>query len=106
MADIKHSEITIDRVSTYQDDCGIWYLEFYTNDIRFGIPINKETIPIFEVAQEKAAEKCFNILPKNGVYCRFCQDTIKYSEMRPWRKDDDTVDMLCPGCDTVLIEGE
>lgn len=43
---------------------------------------------------------------KNGVYCRLCQDTIKYSEMKPLGKDNDTVDMLCPGCDSVLVEGE
>ena len=42
----------------------------------------------------------------HGIYCRLCQDTIKYSEMRPWGKDDDTVDMLCPGCGSVLVEGE
>lgn len=41
-----------------------------------------------------------------GVYCRLCQDIITYSEMKSWRKDDDTVDMLCPGCDSVLVEGE
>ena len=43
---------------------------------------------------------------KNGIYCRLCQDTITYSEMKPFRKDDDTVEMLCTGCDSVLVEGE
>lgn len=41
-----------------------------------------------------------------GVYCRNCEDTIEFSEMKPFRRDDDAVDMLCPGCDKVLVGGE
>lgn len=45
-------------------------------------------------------------VPTKGVYCRNCEDTIEYNEMKPFRRDDDAVDMLCPGCDVVLVEGE
>lgn len=41
-----------------------------------------------------------------GIYCHNCDDLILWNEMKPWKKDDDTLDMLCPGCDAVLIEGE
>lgn len=41
-----------------------------------------------------------------GVYCRNCCAVIGFGEMKPYRKDDDTVDMLCSGCDSVLVEGE
>lgn len=41
-----------------------------------------------------------------GLYCRVCEDFIEFREMMPWHKDDDTVDLLCPGCDGVLVEGE
>lgn len=41
-----------------------------------------------------------------GVYCRNCEAIIEFSEMKPYRKDDDTVDMLCSGCDETLVEGE
>jgi len=43
---------------------------------------------------------------RKGVYCRNCQCLVEYGEMKPFRKDDDTVDMLCNGCDAVLVEGE
>ena len=41
-----------------------------------------------------------------GVYCRNCEAVIEFGEMKPYRKDDDNVDMLCSGCDSVLVEGE
>jgi len=41
-----------------------------------------------------------------GVYCKCCEFLVEYGDMKSWRKDDDTVDMLCPGCDSVLVEGE
>ena len=41
-----------------------------------------------------------------GVYCKYCEFLVEYSDMKSWRKDDETVDMLCPGCDSVLVEGE
>lgn len=41
-----------------------------------------------------------------GVYCKRCEFLVKYGDMKSWRKDDETVDMLCPGCDSVLVEGE
>ena len=41
-----------------------------------------------------------------GVPCKYCEILVEYSDMKPWRKDDDTVDMLCPGCDCVLVEGK
>lgn len=41
-----------------------------------------------------------------GIYCRNCDCIIEFSEMKPWGKDDDTVDMLCPDCGEVLVEGE
>lgn len=43
---------------------------------------------------------------RKGVYCKYCEFLVEYGDMKPWRKDDDTVDMLCPGCDYVLVEGE
>lgn len=43
---------------------------------------------------------------KSGIYCQNCEAEIQFSEMKNWRKDDETVDKLCPGCDAVLIEGE
>lgn len=44
--------------------------------------------------------------PRKGVYCRNCEDLIEYSEMKPRRKDDDSVEMLCPDCGATLVEGE
>ena len=44
--------------------------------------------------------------PRKGIYCRNCEDVIEYSEMKHWGKDDETVDMLCPDCGAVLVEGE
>lgn len=43
---------------------------------------------------------------KSGLYCRNCEDFMKFNEMKPWHNDDETVDMLCPGCDAVLVKGE
>jgi hypothetical protein len=43
---------------------------------------------------------------KSGIYCKLCECHVQFDEMKPWQKDDDTVDMLCPGCDSVLVEGE
>lgn len=43
---------------------------------------------------------------RKEVYCRNCTDLILFSEMRPFRKDNDVVDMLCPGCGATLVEGE
>jgi|CXWL01.1.fsa_nt_gi hypothetical protein len=43
---------------------------------------------------------------RKGVPCKYCEILVEYGDMKPWRKDDDTVDMLCPGCDCVLVEGE
>ena len=43
---------------------------------------------------------------RKGVYCRNCEAVIEFGEMKPFRKDDDTVDMLCSGCDETLVEGE
>jgi hypothetical protein len=43
---------------------------------------------------------------RKGVYCVLCTGVVGFSDMRPFRKDDDTVDMLCPGCGTVLVAGE
>ena len=43
---------------------------------------------------------------RKGVYCKYCEFLVEYGDMKPWRKDDDTVEMLCPGCDSVLVEGE
>ena len=44
----------IDRVSVEKDDEGVWYLEFYADDIRYGVPITNNTLPILEMAQEEA----------------------------------------------------
>lgn len=46
------------------------------------------------------------VASRAGVYCKRCEFLVEYSDMKSWRKDDDTVDMLCPGCDSVLVEGE
>lgn len=43
---------------------------------------------------------------RDGIYCRLCCVVIEFGKMKPWRKDDDTLDLLCPGCDSVLVEGE
>lgn len=41
---------------------------------------------------------------REGVYCRNCDDYIERKEMKRWVKDDDTIDLLCPGSDETLIE--
>ena len=51
-------------------------------------------------------EKHIESTRKKGVPCKYCEILVEYGDMKPWRKDDDTVDMLCPGCDCVLVEGE
>ena len=43
-------------------------------------------------------------LNKGRVFCRVCEDFIQRSEMKRWTKDDDWTDLLCPGCDSVLVE--
>ncbi len=58
--------------------------------------------------------RCFSALDwargkdktRKSVYCRNCDCYVEFGEMKPYRKDDDTVDMLCNGCDAVLVEGE
>lgn len=41
-----------------------------------------------------------------GIHCKVCECLIEFDDMKPWRKDDETVDLLCPWCDSVLVEGE
>ena len=41
-----------------------------------------------------------------GIYCYNCEDLIPFGKMKNWHNDDETVDKLCPGCDTTLIKGE
>ena len=43
-------------------------------------------------------------LNKGRVFCKSCQDYIRRPEMKRWVRDDETVDLLCPGCDAVLVE--
>ena len=43
-------------------------------------------------------------LNKGRVYCRNCEVFVHRPEMKRWNKDDETIDLLCPGCDTVLVE--
>jgi hypothetical protein len=43
---------------------------------------------------------------RNGIYCRNCEDVIDFGEMKPFMRDDDVLDMLCPGCDETLVRGE
>jgi len=57
------------------------------------------TLPVGRVVKSQ-------LINQKGVYCKYCEFLVEYSDMKPWRKDDDTVDMLCPGCDSVLAEGE
>jgi Zn finger protein HypA/HybF involved in hydrogenase expression len=43
-------------------------------------------------------------LRRGSVYCKNCDDFIKRDEMKRYTRDDETVDLLCPGCDSVLVE--
>ncbi len=55
---------------------------------------------------EKRAVNMWNLRRANGIFCRLCGVLVEFGKMKPWRKDDDTLDLLCPGCDSVLVEGE
>lgn len=41
---------------------------------------------------------------RGRVFCKNCQDFIHRDEMKKWHKDDETTDLLCPDCDSVLVE--
>jgi len=64
-----------------------------------------------EIEQELTAIRARESVRVHGVreqgrYCRYCEISVKYQDMKPYRKDNEAVDMLCPGCDSVLIIGE
>jgi hypothetical protein len=60
----------------------------------------KQIAEVVEMAKQVSAEF------KKGVYCKYCEILVEYGDMKPWHKDDETVDMLCPGCDGTLVTGE
>lgn len=59
-----------------------------------------------QIAEGVAIAKMVMKENRKGVYCKRCEFLVEYSDMKSWRKDDETVDMLCPDCGAVLVEGE
>lgn len=41
---------------------------------------------------------------KGRVFCRPCDDFIRQDEMIKTTRDDETIDLVCPGCGAVLVE--
>ena len=97
----------LDQVDYTKGNCGVTEM--------VGAVLPKEVIALArkaiaeadkQIAEGVAIAKMVMNENKKGVYCKRCEFLVEYSDMKSWRKDDETVDMLCPGCDSVLVEGE